>query len=103
LLQDIFGSSDPFLRFSRVNEDSSSVPVYKTAVVMRNLNPSWRPVTVSMQQLCNGDPHRPLLIECFDWNKSGSHELIGAVTTSLHALSQAYVPINARLWCWLQL
>lgn len=33
---------------------------------MNNLNPSWRPFEASMSQLCNCDPHRPLLLEVFD-------------------------------------
>ncbi len=65
--------------------------MFKSEVIRNNLNPSWKVLQMSMQQLCNGDPHRPLLIECFDWNKDGKHEIIGAVTTSLDALAQLYV------------
>ncbi len=85
-LQDSFGKSDPFIRFSRVSEDSSTIPVYKTEVVRDNLNPTWRPITSTMQRLCNGDPYRPLLLECFDWDKDGSHELIGTAQSSVDDL-----------------
>jgi hypothetical protein len=40
--QDTFGKSDPFVRFSRVNEDGGAIPVFKTEVVMNNLNPTVR-------------------------------------------------------------
>ena len=84
--QDTFGKSDPFLRFSRVNETGGFVPVFKTEVVMNNLNPTFKAAVLTMQRLCNGDPYRPLQVECFDWDKDGSHELIGACSTSLDDL-----------------
>jgi hypothetical protein len=36
-------------------------------VINNNLNPTWCPFKASMSQLCNCDPHRPLLLEvrCF--------------------------------------
>ncbi len=55
---------------------------------MNNLNPSFKPIITTMQRLCNGDPYRPVLIECFDWDKDGSHELIGNCRTSLDDLVQ---------------
>lgn len=86
--KDTFGRSDPFLRLSRVNEDGGAIPVFKTEVVMNSLNPSWRPIVTSMQRLCNGDPYRPVLLECFDWDKDGSHDLIGTCRTTLDDLSK---------------
>jgi hypothetical protein len=86
--QDTFGKSDPFLRVSRVNEDGGAIPVFKTEVVMNNLSPTWKPIITSMQRLCNGDPYRPVLLECFDWDKDGSHDLIGTCRTSLDDLSK---------------
>lgn len=32
-------------------------------MVPNNLNPQWKPFRASMQQLCNCDEHRPLLLE----------------------------------------
>ena len=84
--QDTFGKSDPFLRIARLNEDNSSMPIYKTEVVKDNLNPVWRGISLSLQRLANGDPYRPLLIECFDWDSDGSHELIGSAQTSVDDL-----------------
>ncbi len=66
-----------------MNEDGGALPVYKTEVVKNNLSPTWRTVVTTMQRLCNGDAYRPVLIECFDWDSDGSHELIGSVQTSL--------------------
>ncbi len=86
LRKDSLGKSDPFLRFSRVNEDGSAIPVFKTEVVKDNLNPTWKPIITTMQRLCNGDPYRPVLLECLDWDKDGSHDLIGSATSSLDDL-----------------
>jgi hypothetical protein len=75
----LFGKSDPFLVFCRIREDGSAVPVTKTEVIQNNLNPKWRTLTVPIRDLCNGDLQRPVIIECYDWDKSDKFELIGAV------------------------
>lgn len=77
VLQDTFGKSDPFIRISR-----GMVPVFKTEVVMNNLNPTFRPFTVCLQRLAGGDPYRPLSLDVFDWNSSGTHAQIGSVAAS---------------------
>ena len=86
--QDTFGSSDPFLRISRVTEEGGKLPVLKTEVIRNNLNPRWRPIQLTMQQLCNSDAYRPLLLECFDWNASGALDLIGQAQLSLDDMVQ---------------
>lgn len=40
-----------------------------------------------MQKLCNGDLDRPIYFEIFDWNRSGTHELIGACSVRCLSLS----------------
>eukprot|EP00824_Muranothrix_gubernata_P012589 TRINITY_DN2667_c0_g2_i1.p1 TRINITY_DN2667_c0_g2~~TRINITY_DN2667_c0_g2_i1.p1 ORF type:complete len:448 (-),score=69.68 TRINITY_DN2667_c0_g2_i1:54-1313(-) len=84
--KDFFGSSDPFLVISRCREDGSYVPVYRTEMHKNTTKPSFNPIEISIQHLCNGDVHRPLRIECFDWNRSGDHELIGTGQVSLEEL-----------------
>lgn len=84
---DFLGKSDAFLRISRLRgDDESWVPVYKTEVVINSLNPSWQAIKITLQQLCNGDLERPLLIECLDFDLHGSHPLIGTARTSLKQL-----------------
>jgi Ca2+-dependent lipid-binding protein len=63
----------------------------RTEVVKNNVNPRWRAIQVTLQQLSNSDPYRPLLLECFDWNASGSHELIGQAQASLDDLMKLWV------------
>lgn len=81
-----FGASDPFLNIYRLRDAGSDptspsavwLHVWKSEVVMDNLNPRWRQVTLSVQTLCNGDLSRVLKLECMDWEKNGRHQLIGS-------------------------
>ncbi|CAH8384012.1 unnamed protein product [Eruca vesicaria subsp. sativa] len=84
--KDLFSKSDPFLRISRLVENSIVVPVCKTEVVDNNLNPIWKPVCLTMQQF--GSKDTPLLIECLDFNTSGNHELIGRTEKSIAELER---------------
>ncbi len=34
---------------------------------MDNLNPLWKPFEITGQKLYNGDIHRPIKCECWDW------------------------------------
>ncbi|KAK7337838.1 hypothetical protein VNO77_18425 [Canavalia gladiata] len=79
--KDTFSKSDPFLRISRLVETGGSVPICKTEVIDNNLNPKWKPVCLGFQQL--GSKENPLVIECFDFNSSGDHVLIGKLEKSV--------------------
>lgn len=46
----IFILQDPFLIISKFVESGISVPICKSEVINNNLNPVWKPVTLSMQQ-----------------------------------------------------
>ncbi|TXG65748.1 hypothetical protein EZV62_007023 [Acer yangbiense] len=85
---DLFSKSDPFLRISRIVESGDSVPIYKTEVINDNLNPIWRPITLSMQQY--GSKENPLIIECFDFNISGNHVLLGKIQKSVAGLQKLH-------------
>ncbi|XP_050380117.1 protein BONZAI 3 isoform X2 [Argentina anserina] len=85
---DLFSKSDPFLRVSRIVESGGSVPICKTEVVDNNLNPIWKPLSLSMQQF--GSKDNPLDIECFDFNSNGNHVLIGKLQKSVADLEKLY-------------
>ncbi|XP_052298870.1 protein BONZAI 3-like isoform X8 [Citrus sinensis] len=85
---DLFSKSDPFLRISRIVESGNSVPIYKTEVINNNLNPIWRPITLSMQQFVSKE--NPLIIECFDFNTSGNHVLMGKIQKSVGDLEKLH-------------
>ncbi|XP_058752914.1 protein BONZAI 3-like [Vicia villosa] len=86
--KDRFSKSDPFLRISRVVETGGSVPICKTEVIDNNLNPKWKPLCLSVQQF--GSKDNPLVIECFDFNSSGNHVLIGKMQKSVADLEKLY-------------
>lgn len=79
--KDVFSKSDPFLRISRIVESGISIPICKTEVINNNLNPVWKPVTLTMQQF--GSKENPLIIECFDFNGNGKHKLLGKLQGSV--------------------
>ncbi|CAI0446762.1 unnamed protein product [Linum tenue] len=81
--KDMFSKSDPFLLISRVTEGSMPIAVCKTEVLKNDHNPIWKPISLNIQQV--GSKDSPLLIQCFDFNSSGKHDLIGQVELS-HSL-----------------
>ncbi|KAB5529364.1 hypothetical protein DKX38_019445 [Salix brachista] len=86
--KDLFSLSDPFLRISRMVEGGGYVPICKTEVVNNNLNPVWRPLCLSWQKVVSLTrftliQENPLVIECFDFNSSGNHVLIGKLQKSV--------------------
>lgn len=83
---DWFSKSDPFLVISRLREDGSLLKVHQTEAIDNNLNPVWRPWTMSVQTLCNGDHFLPLVLECWDDESSGKHQFIGKAEASLDQL-----------------
>ncbi|XP_058216509.1 protein BONZAI 3-like [Rhododendron vialii] len=86
--KDLFSKSDPFLRISRIVESGGSVPICKTEVVNNNLNPVWKPLTLTMQRF--GSKDNPLILECFDFNSSGNHVLIGKIQKSIVDLEKLH-------------
>ncbi|MBA0794613.1 hypothetical protein Gohar_018923, partial [Gossypium harknessii] len=61
--KDLFSKSDPFLVISKLVESGISIPVCKTEVLKNDHNPTWK-------------PDSPLVIECFNFNSNGKHDLI---------------------------
>ena len=62
--------------------------VFKSDIMRNNLNPVWPPLRVPIRLLLGQelDYDRPLRIKCFDWDTDGTHDFIGAFTTSLAGL-----------------
>ena len=85
-LDGTFGKSDPFLRMSRTTETGAPLPMFRSEVVMNNLNPQWREIKVSLSALCNGDVYRPILFEVADYDGDGGHDHIGSCKASLNDL-----------------
>ncbi|EFJ42979.1 hypothetical protein VOLCADRAFT_121478 [Volvox carteri f. nagariensis] len=83
------GKSDPFIQFSRQQDESSDwLPVYKTKVIKNNLNPVWDEFTIRATQINNGDLMRPLRIRVFDYESDGSHRLLGQCELSTERMME---------------
>lgn len=74
---DWFGSSDPFLQFSKANESGVFSVVHRTEHISNNINPVWTKFQIPIRTLCNGDLDRNIKVECYDHNRSGKHSFIG--------------------------
>lgn len=85
--KDLFGKSDPYLIFYRQLGNTWS-EVHRTEIIKNTLDPVWKPVLITAQRLCNGDFKKPIKIDCYDWDRVGSHDLIGSSEVTLEQLSQ---------------
>ena len=66
-----FGKSDPFIRLNRKNNVGADILItHQTEQIMDTADPIWKPFTISSQKLCNGINDAPIIIECWDWEKS---------------------------------
>ncbi|KAM7471579.1 hypothetical protein LguiA_009762 [Lonicera macranthoides] len=86
--KDLFSKSDPFLLISKTVDSGIPIPVYKTEVLKNDLSPTWKPVCLSIQQV--GSKETPLIIECFNFNSNGKHDLLGKVQKSLAELEKLH-------------
>uniref|UniRef100_A0A914D8W8 C2 domain-containing protein n=1 Tax=Acrobeloides nanus TaxID=290746 RepID=A0A914D8W8_9BILA len=84
--KDFLGKSDPFLKIYRINYDETLQLAYRTRYHEQNLNPKWKPFEIHIDQLCYGDRDREFLIECYDWDQIGDHDLIGTCRTTVNRL-----------------
>lgn len=79
--------NDPFLVVSRSNEDASFSVVTKTDPVKSTQNPVFKPISIRIATLCNGDFERDIKIDCYDYRTNGNHFLIGSCYTTLKSLN----------------
>uniref|UniRef100_A0AAY4DPX1 Copine-2 n=1 Tax=Denticeps clupeoides TaxID=299321 RepID=A0AAY4DPX1_9TELE len=60
--KDFFGKSDPYLEFHKQGEDGKWMLVHRTEVIKNTLDPVWKPFTVPLISLCNGDVDRNIKV-----------------------------------------
>ena len=87
--KDFFGKSDPFIVIYKESANGQWVVVHKTEVIKNTLNPTWKPFSLPLNQLCNGDYERKLKFEVNDWDSDGSHDHIGSFITNMSSLKMA--------------
>ncbi|RYR19167.1 hypothetical protein Ahy_B03g063870 isoform M [Arachis hypogaea] len=86
--RDLFSKSDPFLIISKLVEGGTHIPICKTEVIKNDLSPQWKPVFLNIQQV--GGKDNPLILECYNFNTNGKHDLIGKVQESLALLEKLH-------------
>ncbi|CAK6952006.1 copine-3-like [Scomber scombrus] len=96
--KDFFGKSDPFLEFHKQTATGWML-AHRTEVVKYNLNPVWRPFKIPIQALCGGDVEKPIKVDCYDYNNSGSHNMIGSFQATLCQIQQASQTYAAEFEC----
>ncbi|KAM9332389.1 copine-3-like isoform 2-T3 [Pholidichthys leucotaenia] len=96
--KDFFGKSDPFLEFFKQTQTGWQL-AHRTEVVKNNLNPVWRPFRIPIQSLCGSDVEKPIKVDCYDYNNSGSHDFIGSFQSTLGQIQQASQTFAAEFEC----
>ena len=88
-----FGKSRTFFELHKMSELGSPVLVYRSEVaVTRRRSPTWKSFAQSLYSLSNGDLDKSLRLALFKWKKGGSHQLIGAVSTTMRDLLEGPGP-----------
>uniref|UniRef100_A0A8D3E753 Copine-3 n=1 Tax=Scophthalmus maximus TaxID=52904 RepID=A0A8D3E753_SCOMX len=86
--KDFFGKSDPYLEFHKQGEDGKWMLVHRTEVIKNTLDPAWKPFTVPLISLCNGDVDRNIKVLCYDYDNDGGHDFIGEFQTTASKMSE---------------
>ncbi|XP_060537528.1 copine-2 isoform X1 [Pantherophis guttatus] len=84
--KDLFGKSDPFLEFYKQGDDGKWMLVHRTEVIKYTLDPVWKPFTVPLISLCDGDTEKQIKIVCYDYDSDGGHDFIGEFQTSVDTM-----------------
>uniref|UniRef100_A0A8C2Z5S9 Copine-3 n=1 Tax=Cyclopterus lumpus TaxID=8103 RepID=A0A8C2Z5S9_CYCLU len=86
--KDFFGKSDPYLEFHKQGDDGKWMLVHRTEVIKNTLDPAWKPFTVPLISLCNGDVDRNIKVLCYDYDNDGGHDFIGEFQTTAAKMSE---------------
>jgi hypothetical protein len=84
--------SDPFFEVSRLIQAAggpSWQPVYRSQHINNDLNPKFEPVSIGLNELCEGDKNKPIKVIMWDWEKSGKHTPMGSFETTVNGLMNA--------------
>uniref|UniRef100_A0A8C1IFY6 Copine-2 n=1 Tax=Cyprinus carpio TaxID=7962 RepID=A0A8C1IFY6_CYPCA len=95
--KDFFGKSDPYLEFHKQGDDGKWMMVHRTEVIKNTLDPVWKPFTVPLISLCNGDVDRNIKVLCYDYDNDGGHDFIGEFQTTVNKMSEAQNGVEVGL------
>ncbi|XP_078294922.1 copine-2 isoform X2 [Panthera onca] len=97
--KDLFGKSDPFLEFYKPGDDGKWMLVHRTEVIKYTLDPVWKPFTVPLVSLCDGDMEKPIQVMCYDYDNDGGHDFIGEFQTSVSQMCEAHDGVPLEFEC----
>ncbi|XP_029780769.1 copine-2 isoform X4 [Suricata suricatta] len=97
--KDLFGKSDPFLEFYKPGDDGKWMLVHRTEVIKYTLDPVWKPFTVPLVSLCDGDLEKPIQVMCYDYDNDGGHDFIGEFQTSVSQMCEARDGVPLEFEC----
>ncbi|PRP79610.1 hypothetical protein PROFUN_12800 [Planoprotostelium fungivorum] len=81
--KDVFGKSDPYLSFYRINAEGDHTLVHESEFIRCTLDPVWKPMVISLGKLCSNHVEDDFMVKCFDWDQFKGHDLIGTATLRL--------------------
>lgn len=82
----LFNRIDAFFEISREVKESFFHPIYRSEMIIKNNNPRWRTLPLTLEQLCNGNLNSPFLITIYNYNPKGDHELLGRIEMNTNEL-----------------
>lgn len=63
----------------------SNTLLYRSEFLKQNLNPSWQPFVLRLDETNGMDSQ--VEIKCYDWDGTGAHDLIGKTFVSIRECS----------------
>lgn len=85
--KDLFGKSDPYYILYKKMPDCSFSKVYQSETIMKTLNPTWKEHELRVWDLCNGQMDQDIKVECYDWDRYSSDDLIGEAYFTLEKVT----------------
>jgi hypothetical protein len=101
--KDMNGSSDPYILFERteahLGSGRNATKIYKSEVVKKELNPTWKAFTLTIADFCGSDRtdavETPVEVTVMDWDRFKSNDLIGTITINLVQILSLLNPASA--------
>lgn len=78
-----FSKNSPFVQISKPSESGKQLPVFQTEVIQKRYQCTFKPFSVPLQVLCNGDLNTPITVSVYDFKKLHPAQLIGSYTASV--------------------
>ncbi|XP_005997254.1 copine-2 isoform X2 [Latimeria chalumnae] len=97
--KDFFGKSDPYLEFHKQGDDGKWMLVHRTEVIKNTLDPVWKPFSMPLVSLCNGDIDKTIKVLCYDYDNDGGHDFIGEFQTTVAKMCEAQDSIQLEFEC----